>query len=760
MVLVLVASAGLHVERRWSADLTARYGSPPDSSLCTCGCTCRYAKWDDQVQEEMQQEHQQWLRRRDSDRDPAAPQRFGGRSGGDGSTGTSDGGADGEEDEEAEAAAAASAAAAAAAAADRRLVTRIARAALQLLSDRSSRQGDSAKHLNHNDQAAQRQQSQQHRPATPPTAAPSSPSNPFQAALSSSPSGAAAGGGALTARDALVALRAAAATLDPADPAHRALALPLLLRAARCQSLSLRDMCEGLELAAMWLERAPRGQQQQHQGGSGVSAATAGPTEERAAAAAERAAAAAAGSEAILALETAALRLLGRMDQQQAEVLLQLQPLGAPPSRSWYRKRLRLPGARTGRPTEQGSGGGRSRRSAGQAAGRLPAGRRGRARVSHPLPYHLRVMYGLGPMGTPAQAAAAAGSAGQLLGPAAAALATRRPVRTLQLQLSHQLSLYEDPTVRHYGTADLLRLLGCLAAVRRTAAAAPPPGSTVDRLHPRAATVRCALNALALRWMRSGAAEGDVRQLIRHLSALVTWRPRHVVTVFTTAWYPFVVSELQAGVATAAAPVVPLSDATLAGMAQVLGRLTSHDATRGSLAWPKLRTFWRMLLHLAEMRLAGSAASTSTAAAPQGQPARPTGQGAAPAKQRRPSRKLQERLRSLPQLTVGIKATGKPGPTAAAAGGAKAGAGGGAVGISMATVLRMVWSSARQGARPRSFMAAATDALLPHVARLPPVSVGVLAWAVGHPRYNDPRVCGLLAARLQRWLEMGPDCPW
>lgn len=746
-----------------------------------CGCACRYAKWDDQVQTEMQQELQQWLRRRDSNRDRATARRFGGGYNGDGSTSTFRRGEDEQEDKEAEAAAAASAAAAAAAAADRRRVTLVARAALQLLSDRSARQAiPTAQH----DQPTHIQHQHQHQPHPPaPATSPSSPPPASHSAASTSlPGGAAASGRALPARDALVALRAAAAILDSSDPGHRALALPLLLRAARCPSLSLREVCEGLDLAAVWLERGPRTQEQLHvqqqyqqQGDRGASAATTGFTEAHAAAAAEsaaRTAAAAAGSEAILALEAAALRLLGRVGQQQAEALLQLQPLGAPPSRHWYRKRLRLPGSCTGGSTKQGDGG-KSRRSAGQAAVRLPAGRRrspahrARARVSHPLPYHMRVMYGLGPMGTPARAAtaaaAAAGSAGELLGPAAAALAARRPVRTLQLQLSHQLSLYEDPTVRQYGTADILRLLGCLASVRRTAAAVPPPGSTVDRLHPRAATVRCALNALALRWMRSGAAEGDVRQLIRHLTELMTWRPRTVVTIFTTAWLPFVVSELQAGLATTAGggvvPVAPLSDATLAGMAQVLGRLTSHDATRGSLAWPKLRTFWRMLLHLAEMRLAASAASTA-AAAPQGQPARPTGQGAQLARQWRPSRKLQERLRSLPQLTVGKQADGKQGPTVRAASGAKACTGGGGVGISMATVLRMVWSSARQGARPRSFMAAATDALLPHVARLPPVSVGVLAWGVGHPRYNDPRVCGLLAARLQRWLEMGPDCPW
>ncbi|GLC36734.1 hypothetical protein PLESTB_000788500 [Pleodorina starrii] len=388
------------------------------------------------------------------------------------------------------------------------------------------------------------------------------------------------------------------------------------------------------------------------------------------------------------------------------------------------------------------------RASAGGSGGGAGAVVRLVRRQAYPLPLRLRLRHGLGPAEgagiepappPPSRAAAAgcttsrtaapsyAGGGGGGSGSSSGGLRN-----SLELQLLHQQHLYEDEAVRRYGTADLLDLLTALGSAAAATGAGPLP---------RAATVRCLLNALALRWLRSGVVQRDVRTLTAALLRL-RWRPRAVVCVFTTAWRPFVVL----------APY-SVSDAAVAGMAQVLGCLTSHDfpyhpggraaaAAEGSLPWPKLRRFWVNLLALATARLRTGGMRLHDGA-----------------------------VTRLPDDIL-------PAPPAAAAGAtqpASIATGAGAVGtkttaisvqqptaaapppLSVRSLIRLVWSSGRQGARVPQLLGLACRLLLPLLPQLPPREVGSLAWGLGQPRFCVPRVSAALLVLLRRWLAAADD---
>ncbi|GIL86438.1 hypothetical protein Vretifemale_14769 [Volvox reticuliferus] len=320
------------------------------------------------------------------------------------------------------------------------------------------------------------------------------------------------------------------------------------------------------------------------------------------------------------------------------------------------------------------------------------------------------------------------------------------PLRSLELQLLHQQRLYENETVWRYGTSDLLDLLAVMGAAAK-----------VGCHRPRWATVRCLLNALALRWLRSGVVQGDVRALIATLCRLGL-RPRTAVTVFTTAWRPFVVLAPQS-----------VSDAAVAGMAQVLGCLISHDfayhpggraaaAAEGGMAWPKLRRFWVNLIALASARLQtgglqlpdGAVVMPAALGTLAGQPVLSDATATGISVQHSP-----EGLDELaPAAGAGFRAravaTGPyrhaivpPSPPPPA--------------LSARSLVRLVWSSGRQGARVPQLLGTACRVLLPWLPQLRPGAVGALAWGLGQPRFCAPRMNSALLSLLWRWLTVAED---
>ncbi|GLI67725.1 hypothetical protein VaNZ11_011925 [Volvox africanus] len=409
-------------------------------------------------------------------------------------------------------------------------------------------------------------------------------------------------------------------------------------------------------------------------------------------------------------------------------------------------------------------------------------------RLAHPLPLRLRLLYRLGPsesagneadrgwapregVCSPADGSVTStdglerisGTADGDRNTTTAAVAiggnsncggnmTRRGIgthmRSLELQLRHQQRLYEDETVWRYGTSDLLDLLEAMGA----AAKAGCP-------RPRCVTVRCLLNALALRWLRSGVVQGDVRALIATLCRL-GWRPRAAVTVFTTAWRPFVVLAPQS-----------VSDAAVAGMAQVLGCLISHDfvchpggraaaAAEGGMAWPKLRRFWVNLLALASARL-----QTGGLQLPDGAVVKPAA-GGNPAVQpvlsdaTATGTSAQYRSVGLDESASAIIGAGLRARAGAS------GADGHAVvpapslppsALSARSLVRLVWSSGRQGARVPQLLGTACRVLLPWLPQLHPGVVGALAWGLGQPRFCAPRMNTALLSLLRRWLVAAED---
>ncbi|GIL64463.1 hypothetical protein Vafri_18374 [Volvox africanus] len=525
----------------------------------------------------------------------------------------------------------------------------------------------------------------------------------------------------------------------------------------------------------------------------------------------------------LLRLEATVLRLLGGMTGEQAEEMLRLQSLGSQglrPRRGWYRTHLRLPPLARGPSIGTSKRGAQQQQQQanmrhpvfcddslgfhdqngsdsdpsqvcdlgpidrwGQRNGRECAPQQSLMRLSrrlaHPLPLRLRLLYRLGPSESPGIAAgggwaplggvcspdsgSVSSTDGLRLQPcgnadgdrntATAAASIRgnnnyggdmtrigigTPLRSLELQLRHQQRLYEDETVWRYGTSDLLDLLEAMGTAAKAGCH-----------RPRCVTVRCLLNALALRWLRSGVVQGDVRALIATLCCL-GWRPRAVVTVFTTAWRPFVVLAPQS-----------VSDAAMAGMAQVLGCLTSHDfvyhpggraaaAAEGGMAWPKLRRFWVNLLALASARL-----QTGGLQLPDGAVVKPAAVGN-PAVQ---------------PVLCDATATGMSAQHCSVGAGLRAGAGatradGHAVvpapspppsALSARSLVRLVWSSGRQGARVPQLLGTACRVLPPWLAQLHPGVVGALAWGLGQPRFCAPRMNSALLSLLRRWLAAAED---
>ncbi|KXZ44489.1 hypothetical protein GPECTOR_67g330 [Gonium pectorale] len=420
----------------------------------------------------------------------------------------------------------------------------------------------------------------------------------------------------------------------------------------------------------------------------------------------------------LLRLQTAVLKLLGGTSEEQAKALISAPALGSRglrPRRGWYRRQLGLPQylpperqQPESMPREElaadfkGDPGQQGPVPAGPGSSEQPRERASRSvrRRQHLLPFRLRLQYGI--------------SEAEAVGLSGGSVPT-----SLELQLRHQQRLCADPRISRHGTEDLLRLLAALAAA-----------CTAAHVRPAPAALRCALNALALRWMQRGAASSDVRHLVAVLYRL-HWRPRAVVSVFTTAWRPFVV--LAPG---------SLSDAALAGMAQVVGAMTSHVVERypGSrqvvgqaLPWPKLRRFWTNLVALATERATACGMQMDA-----------TGGGR--------GRKPATRAGLAVQLEghSGLSGAG-PGPSGSGAARPPP--------LSVATLVRLVWSSGRQGARVGPFMGLACRMLLPVLPALPPRAVGTLAWGLGQPRFAEPRMVEALLTRLRYWLS-SEDCDW
>ncbi|KAG2487292.1 hypothetical protein HYH03_014132 [Edaphochlamys debaryana] len=440
-------------------------------------------------------------------------------------------------------------------------------------------------------------------------------------------------------------------------------------------------------------------------------------------------------------IEAGLLQLLGGCSPEQAEA--QLAPRAPPAALAAAQRRCAL-GPRA-------AAGDAAAAAAGPREGDLRRRWQQRRRRQRGLPVRLRLMYGVG---------AVAGAAVSSAGARGAGSAARPPRTKLELSLVLQQRLLQDPAVRQYGTGDLLAALRALGAA--SAAAGRPPAPPA---------LRCLLNALALRWLRSGAAAADVEALTSALLRM-GWRPRAAVSIFVTAWRPFVVL----------APDT-LTDSALAAVAQVVGKLVSHDDSwrahllaeaaavegggrrrrlPGLLPWPLLRRFWTNVIALATTRLPRpEPASVQTSSAPstffpppsRSNPSVPTA-AAATSLSPRPSPFASAPFAASPTASprpspfastssssFSISSPASPSPP-------------GPQPLSAATLIRLVWSSARQGARLPAWMARACALLGPALAhgRLPPGAAGSLAWGLGHPRFGDPWATEALLALLRRWL--------